>query len=277
MVREIYYNADSLQPALENSSLVMMMAAVLIYSIALGCLSVSWMLLLRNYQGERFSLVASHQSYARSQIAKYLPGNVFHYAGRYALSRAMGASDRAILSATVEELFGVATVFAVCGAAAASLGLPPGTQFFSLSLPVLSTVLAAALLVTRLLLGFKFWRGLQMATLSLSLMRCWGLFSLFLLLSLCVFLLLTNQFISLHDLAQFSTITAAFCLSWLLGFLVPGAPGGIGVREAALLLLLQPLNLGAAAVVVVLQYRIVTSLGDLVFYASTFVIKGEAS
>ena len=56
--QEIINNADSLLPAIQHSSLMVMVAAVLVYSIALGTLSVAWMLLLRNYQGDRFSLGA---------------------------------------------------------------------------------------------------------------------------------------------------------------------------------------------------------------------------
>jgi len=39
------------------------------------------------------------------------------------------------------------------------------------------------------------------------------------------------------DLADIALLTRAYALSWMLGFLLPGAPGGLGVRESAFVLL----------------------------------------
>ena len=55
-----------------------------------------------------------------------------------------------------------------------------------------------------------------------------------------------------------SSYTAVFTLSYLMGYLAPFAPGGLGVREAALttLLPLAGLETGAGAVVLVLVSRL---------------------
>ena len=49
-------------------------------------------------------------------------------------------------------------------------------------------------------------------------------------------------------------------------------PGGIGVREATFILLLEPLGMEGVALAAVLQFRIVTILGDIVFFVTTFFV-----
>jgi len=56
---------------------------------------------------------------------------------------------------------------------------------------------------------------------------------------------------------------SGFALAWTLGLVVPGAPGGLGVFEAALLLRLGGLVPEAPLLAIALSYRVVTSLADL--------------
>jgi uncharacterized membrane protein YbhN (UPF0104 family) len=56
---------------------------------------------------------------------------------------------------------------------------------------------------------------------------------------------------------------SAFALSWTLGLVVPGAPGGLGVFEAALLLRLSGALPEPAVLAVALSYRLVVTLADL--------------
>ncbi len=57
---------------------------------------------------------------------------------------------------------------------------------------------------------------------------------------------------------------AGFALAWTAGLVVPGAPGGLGVFEAVLLLRLGVSVPEAPLLAVALSYRLVTSLADLI-------------
>ena len=274
---EIFSQRESLGAAVQQSSLNSLLVGALVYTVGLLALSLAWRLMLNHYQDGRFGYSESHVSYARSQIAKYLPGNVFHYAGRYALSKAMGASDRAIVSATVEELVGVATVFALCGAVAALFGQSEQLLWSYISLPLLGFIAGAALVVARIALAQPFTGKYRLSSQAGFVLRSWFLFSVFLLLSLSVVVMLTAEVIPLTAPPVFATLVSAFCLSWLFGFLIPGAPGGIGVREAAFLLLLLPLEVEAQALAVILQYRMLTIVGDLLFFCSTYLHRSSAA
>ena len=63
-----------------------------------------------------------------------------------------------------------------------------------------------------------------------------------------------------------TVIIAANAVAWVAGFVTPGAPGGIGVREFVLVMLLKPYGLAEVAVTVAAQMRLVTVAGDFIFY-----------
>ena len=61
---------------------------------------------------------------------------------------------------------------------------------------------------------------------------------------------------------------AGFALAWTAGLVVPGAPGGLGVFEAVLLLRLSAAVPEAPLLAVAISYRLVSSLADLLAAAT---------
>ena len=71
-----------------------------------------------------------------------------------------------------------------------------------------------------------------------------------------------------EEIRSFTIIAGMFAAAWLAGFLAPGAPAGLGIREVLLVQVLSlaypdPTALGATMIL-----RVVTTLGD----ATAFVI-----
>jgi uncharacterized membrane protein YbhN (UPF0104 family) len=58
-------------------------------------------------------------------------------------------------------------------------------------------------------------------------------------------------------------LTGAFASSWILGFVAPGAPAGLGIREAILSAWLSGALPAEQVVLLVVVLRIATTLGDL--------------
>ena len=73
-----------------------------------------------------------------------------------------------------------------------------------------------------------------------------------------------------------SAVAATLAGAWVVGFVIPGASAGIGVREAAVILLLSPvLGAGDAAVIATI-YRLVTAGGDTLFAALGELVRRSA-
>ena len=58
------------------------------------------------------------------------------------------------------------------------------------------------------------------------------------------------------------SVLSAYILSWVAGFIVPGAPGGIGIREATLTLLLANVVPVDSALLAAVIFRFISIIGD---------------
>ena len=250
------------------------------YGFSMFLTSAAWGVLLKGLteQPVRWTQVVS--AYGRSSIAKYLPGNVFHYAGRQVLGHAMGWPHTAMAAATLLE-----TVLIIFVAALLAFFLRT-PEMASLSFPVpLPLVLGGALCVVgscwaalynvpRLPWLRRFFDPRLMRRLALSP-------RLFVAMALYIVFFATFTLVLWAVLAEIEggwpwpvlfKASGALVLSWLVGTVTPGAPGGIGVREAALVILLGPTLGEAVALAVALLLRLVTTAGELLYFGASVVV-----
>ena len=233
-------------------------------------LAVAWWW-LAGLEGNRPPLVAAYAAWARSQIAKYLPGNVFHYATRQVLGRGLGLSHRALASSAVFEIVSTVLAALVLSSIAFAGGrLPP---WVPMGLTVLLVATIALLLLRRFAEPLaRRWPLLGPAVAPLSELTPSRLVSLVgpaFVLHGAFFVgtgfVLYGLLVRGWPLQQIDpqTVILSYAAAWLLGTVAPGAPGGLGVREAALAIALGP-SLGAAnASALALVLRLVTTLGDV--------------
>jgi hypothetical protein len=74
---------------------------------------------------------------------------------------------------------------------------------------------------------------------------------------------------------QWLTVIGAYVVAWLAGLVTPGAPAGVGVREMLLLLFLKGLVSEIDLLLVVLLGRLVSVVGDLLFFLAAFTIPAD--
>jgi hypothetical protein len=233
----------------------------LIYGLAGLLLAEAWRQLLATEPTGR-PASRYHAVYGRTQIAKYLPGNVFHFAGRQWLGRALGHSQAVLALASVTE---TALLVAVAGALALPLaadhlgGLP--------DLVVLAVVLGllTALLVPRL-------RQWLPATPRLT--RAALLYGAFFLVAGGVLWLLALSLDAAGQLGLWTAVSA-FALCWIAGFATPGAAAGIGVREAVLIMVLDDRLGPEISLAVALALRLATACGDVLFFALAMILRSQ--
>jgi glycosyltransferase 2 family protein len=264
---QLRHQLGTLRELLTLGGLVHLALGGLCYGASLLLISYAFWLLLR-WQGVLgVSLPESHRVYGRTQIAKYLPGNVFQILARHVEYRLRGAGDVPLGLAALYEVLGLA-------AAAASLaivGLPflGGRVEARMELALvggLGAAVCGTLLVPALVAWVSRRRGHPSAGEQLTARR----FARLLLLYSLFFVVSGALAFSLHSRAsqgQGSSLSVipGYALAWLCGFAVPGAAAGLGVREAVLLLLFRE---SPAALFAALGMRVVTTLGDICFFAA---------
>ena len=67
-------------------------------------------------------------------------------------------------------------------------------------------------------------------------------------------------------------IISGYVIAWVLGFVVPGAPGGIGVRELVITLLLSGVMGEGLVVTLSITHRLITIIGDFLAYVLRFAL-----
>lgn len=230
-----------------------------------GCglfLALIWWLALRAAGARSASLSRASSAFLSSQLGKYLPGNVGHFAARHVLSRRDGVGHRALVAATLLESL---LLVAAAGVLAILVVQPIITGGLEPMLEVVWLVPLAASLA--LVLGLAVARhrgwldsGLGSSRLAIELGAALCLALVFFVASSGCFMLMSNSLAAGDWLSLVPWIAAA----WLLGFLIPGAPGGLGIREFVLVLGLTPLVGEAQAALDAVMFRLVTVGGDAV-------------
>lgn len=239
-------------------------------ALGTGCaifiLAENWHRLVSAIGGVPVPRSASYPSYTTTQLAKYLPGNVLHFVGRHLWLKRQGLANKHLLLATVIET-ALMALAAACVAACVLLiiTVPEDSQVLRL-LALLAPIPLAiyALLLAAWLLAMTGVPRLQNYRRTLGAMCYAGLgAALFFCLQGSVFLIITRFFVP--DMGIIAIAIAA--IAWLVGFVVPGAPGGLGVREAVFLFLLGALIPTADAVLAIAIARLISIVGDLVCFA----------
>lgn len=217
-----------------------------------------------------------------SQFGKYLPGNIGHFLGRALLAKSVGISP----SYSSQSMFLEMSWSVGIASALALFGLVSGRNL-DVSAPVLFLFVIAAFFLPWLSVFIinRFFPGILSYFLNGEKLLIPSRYavvkvcSLYLLTFFCVGLILDWHAQALFG-AENSSIflaTVFFSWSWVAGYITPGAPAGLGVREAVLVGTLSSLYGPGAAVGVAVSLRLVTTLGDGIVFLVALLASRVAS
>lgn len=226
-------------------------ALAVIYGLSNVLLALAWWRLL-HHLGVSVTRGWALRTYAVSQLAKYVPGNIFQFAGRQAIGVAAGIGNGPLAKSTALEL----GLIAIGGALFAPLVVPLlAGQLGTAAISVIAFVVLAIA---------AFWLAARVGSAALGAASLYYL--AFLALSGLVFAATFGIAGGTLSGAGLPGIVGAYVLAWLAGLVTPGAPAGIGVREAVLLFLLAGFAEPSVILLAVVIGRAVTVVGDFGFY-----------
>jgi hypothetical protein len=245
--------------------------AVIVGGIGYGVISISlsiiWQRLLLWSGESNAPAKLCHAIYGRAQIMKYIPGNIFSIAGRHVLGRQNGFTDSALYWAAALEILGMVFISALVFFLGSLFRSNPGSL---IELPVVLGALIVPfvlpVLVKAAMSRIKSLRNYSLPHVSFSsYLRLYGIFLLYLpwfggAAFLMWWIIQVYTGVAPHFLVVLGITSGA----WLAGYIVPGASGGMGVREALLIVALKPL-IGESIVVITILYRLATITADVVF------------
>lgn len=209
--------------------------------------------------------------YLKTEVAKYIPSNMVHFAGRHVFARELGFRDKVLLAANLFDmllLLGVAMMIVSAGLVAGIITIPQfilehiSSTYYRIAVAAVCTAGFAVfflLLRKRKEKFFEYIRLNKMFDLVLLALLFLPGFILSTIILMAVYKCLLGAPLGFDDILFFFT---AFTLAWTAGFIIPGAPGGIGVREAVILVLFGSLYGENTTVIAALLMRFISVAGD---------------
>ena len=204
-----------------------------------------------------------------SQIGKYLPGNVGHFIGRGVMIQHIVSKSDIVYSLFVENivLLIVAVTFGV--GYLLFIDIEYYFSFTQLLLVLLAIVFVSMLGIYLIKKKIALYR-LSPATIA----KLFLLATLSTLFGGLVIDLLAGLFATAGSVSYLQ-YTAGFALAFLAGFVIPGAPGGIGIREYSFVLLFQDQLGEGVALQIILLFRVISIIGDITIFLIAAFFKKE--
>jgi uncharacterized membrane protein YbhN (UPF0104 family) len=221
--------------------------------------------------GARVGLPAALRVFAAANLARYIPGGVWQFASLAAMATSSGLSVVAVASAAVFQQIVLASIGLILG-----ISFAPMTRLgasWNVPLPVLLAVLAAGVAALVLVLPpmtrkIDAWLSRRRkVAITLPRVRRRDV-AVYVILSgvgwigyAIAFVLFTHAVLDPVPLNPL-VLGASFVLSYVVGILAVFAPGGLIVREAALVALLAPALGGEQALALAIASRLWLTLID---------------
>lgn len=279
MVRNIVAYRESLTAVLTPSILGYSIICLLLYCafvLIAGCLYCK---LLCCVTGSEFNYGRVILIYSKSNLYKYLPGNVAHYLGRQEIAANDKAVHGRVAFCSIVEA-GISCIASLLAALALSYGFV--AEWLSTADLSIFFVVAAVGVLVIIILCFVF-RKKKTIVIDAIKHYCtkrnvgWVSFMLiYNIINQIAIGLLFAQLLKLMNVAlpdgYFLRVAGVYAFAWLAGFITPGVPGGIGIRESMLTLLLNSIVASEAIVAAVLINRMLTVLADALAYPTAFLL-----
>lgn len=279
IIEKVYSYRESLVACFSVSMFLKMILCTLLYGALIFTLPGIYKTLLNMTTGRHFNHTRIAAIYCKSNLYKYLPGNVMQYVGRNQLAVEENLSHVDVASATLLDIS--TTVFSAF-LATLIFAFRYSIEFLQQSSSLVrSAVLflfcACVALVILIIIALivkkekakaylsKYFHLITKQNIIIYLLCIAYNFVVFMGFSL---LFMWTLYACGGSLAwkQWPAAIGLFCFSYLLGFITPGVPGGIGIREAVLSYFFAAWLDPGTIVTAALVYRVATIFGDLESY-----------
>lgn len=222
--------------------------------------------------------------YAKANIGKYLPGNVMHFVERNLFADKMGISQKKIAISTVMEVVSLVTVALVIPVLFSFKQLEQAFRHVlgeNYAMTVLVTLVLGIVVMVALFILLRkkmleilegygitsfveaFFKNMVWYALELSTLGA---------IMVALYCYMGGQF----TLENAKLIISGYIIAWVFGFVAPGAPGGIGVRELVITLLLGGVVGEGLIVTLSVTHRLITIIGDFMAYFVMLIIKWKS-
>jgi len=230
----------------------------IIYAFIFTFVAIAWKSIVENISHKKISnsLV---WVWLKTNIYKYLPGNVFHYAGRHILAKQIGIKHNILLKSNIVEILLMLSTSLIISSVILLL-------FYNFNINEYLNVINKNIVYIGLfiygiiLIAFSKYKNIDLLSYKNTIIY-YGIF--FIGIGFIAYIVLNYQ---MGINCSFLMITAIYTFAWLVGFVTPGAPGGIGVRESIFVVFSNGLLSMSDALVLSMVLRISNIIGEIILF-----------
>lgn len=222
-----------------------------------------WHQMLLHYATRAFPYIASYYYFSKTEIAKYLPGNIFHLVGRQALASRIGVKQTQMAKISLFQALFLLT---------STLLVSTIFAFFSHHTPPLILLLMGVSSIASFIVLIYLYPSFSFKT-KFSLNMQFAVSIAFQGLMLGTIVLYQSD---THSLELFFQCVSIYTISWLIGFVTPGASGGLGIREGVFIAIATYLHIDIAEEIIifsVLLVRLINICVDVIMYLSAMTLE----
>lgn len=247
----------------------------ILYSFIFIIQGINWNKIAQIISMKKLNTLEILSIYLTTNIGKYLPGNIFHFVGRHFIVRKYGISDLRLLFINLTEII----YFLLSSIIMIGFGLLFGAIKIS---DKIINIINSKILIIAFVIGICFiialliWykkkaiievlKLLNRSNITKLIITMFLYFIYFLLSGLLILLIL--KFLLNIDFSFNNAVlsVSVFSLSWFLGYIVPGASGGIGIRELIMVMMFSPVFGQTDSLLVAILSRIITLFGEVLVF-----------
>lgn len=224
--------------------------------------------------------------YGKANIGKYLPGNVMHYVERNLFATKIGLSQLDLALSTLVEIAGIVLVALILSVILAYKELAIVLKEYMT--PMYAALLIGLIVVALIAVYIIYKKSEKIQAMVKRVMDAKFIFVLLknMLIYAIVFLILGFILVLICgvildvkiDVANSIMIITYYMLAWMIGTIIHLTPGGIGVREGVLVLLMESSGImsSAAILTAALLHRMVSIIGDILGYLIAIMLKTDS-
>ncbi len=268
----IYGNFEALSKQSVNSEEILWLFLGCIFSfLSIIINAYAWKFLINNIgcYGNKLNII---KIFLSTNIYKYLPGGIWHFVSRYNALRLEFSTEKSIEAILLEPLLMLVagfvfipfgdfniSIFILCWSSTLVF-LPKFRQFLIRKLKLIKANFITNndhLKNSNLIQNTK-----NISVSSFYPFKPLFVEIVFILFRFLGFLCCINAFSIVSLISQFELISS-FSLAWIIGLIVPAAPGGLGVFESVILFSLGSHLPEAPLLASLLCYRLVSTISDI--------------
>ncbi len=256
---------------------IAVIVGILIKTITVMITGSAWYDWLMYLSSTGCHLFETLRVYLKANIGKYFPGNFMHYVGRNVYARELDIPQKEIaISSFIEIILLVFSSLLLSIILAADELMSVFNELFvSIHfLLYIFFIIACIALVVVYYLRKRIGDNLKkrgLLRLILTITKSIVKYMLAIALLGIIMVLLYDRMNDGWIPEDARLIISAYAIAWMMGYVIPGAPGGIGVRELVLTFLLSKVMDASMLLKIVLIHRVITIIGDFVGYAVCFL------